>query len=186
MSSTDSLDTAFIETSADAPAHTPVVTNLLTRALAASLLIGTSHTFASPDSWKVDKYVIPGEKKILGVGDIFMVHREIHTTSIGTLSMPVFVARLSHIVAWGHTHIEFGIENLNTGYPHQKTIKLPFSVIRLSILQRLRKLVFPFPRCPDPLPNPPRPLLPIHHKPAGNVGDCAPRDSDGLPIWNRR
>lgn len=153
--------------------------------LASSLLIGTSHIFADEDLRKCDRYIVPNHQKTLGVGDIFIIQRDVHTSWADPLSLPTFTAQLTHIVGWGTDQVEFKVKNLNTGCTHHKNLKLPLSLVRLSRRQHISRLLWPFPRC-SPNPEPVPPICPVpHHKCFSGVrGDRVPRDSDGLPIWH--
>ncbi|KAG2136460.1 hypothetical protein DEU56DRAFT_913036 [Suillus clintonianus] len=170
-------------TSANPTETTPV--GPLVTALAATLIIGTSHTFASNDVWSFDSCITPGPQKTIGSGDHIIVYRHCFKSFVDPLPPPVFSAVLSHIAAWGNDHVEFAIKDINTSKHHSRTIKLPLTVVRLSLLQHLRQFIFPFPRSSTP-PSPinqyisaPKPLAG-----ARAIGDRVPRDSDDLPIWD--
>lgn len=153
--------------------------------LAASLLLGTSLTFAHEDLWRCDHYVLPDHQKTLGIGDIFIVHRNVHTSWTDPLSLPAFTAQLTHIVGWGDNCVEFELRNLSTGCTHHKTLTLRMDLVRLSRRQRISRFLWPFPRCsPSPGPLPPIHSTPRHKRFSRVKGDRVPRDSDGLPIWH--
>jgi hypothetical protein len=67
-------------------------------------------------------------------------------------------------------------------------LRLPLDSIHLSFGQRLRRLLWPFPHCTVITPvASPLPHIPHHRRFSGAVtqGDRVPRDSDGLPMWER-
>lgn len=163
----------------------PVGDGVVSTCLAASLLTGTSHTFANQDLWKYDRYILPDHNKTLGVGDVFLICREVHSSWSQPLHLPVFRAQLNHIVAWGKDCVEFQVTNLNTGCIHHKPLKLCLSVVHLSWRQRISRFIWPFPCCsPRPAALPPVTFVPRHRRFSGVRGDRVPRDSDGLPIWH--
>ncbi|KAG1775654.1 hypothetical protein EV702DRAFT_1046761 [Suillus placidus] len=114
--------------------------------LAASLMIGTSHTFASPDSWSFDSFITPNDQETLGTGDLILVYRQVFNSFVQPLPLPVFSATLDSIVAWGRDHVEFVVTDFNTGSNHPKTIRLPLVVVQLSVWQHLQSWFYPFPR----------------------------------------
>lgn len=154
-------------------------------ALAATLIVGISHTVAGSNVWSFDCFITPGSHLTLGTGDHVMVYRHVQNSLIYPLPLPIFSAVLSKIVAWGCDHLEFQVKDITTGTPYPKTIKLPRSIVRLSTTQLLRNMLCPFPRLStSPQPTTPHPSARprfVGHK---VIGDRVPRDSDDLPIWD--
>jgi hypothetical protein len=59
--------------------NTRTVNNLippgaLVTALAASLIIGTSPSFAHPDTWVFDRYITPNHPHLLGLNDVVYIY----------------------------------------------------------------------------------------------------------------
>ncbi|KAG1860872.1 hypothetical protein F4604DRAFT_1930187 [Suillus subluteus] len=164
-------------------------TGLVATALAATLLVGTSHTFSGCEAWSFDKYMNPGLHEYLGSGDTIVVYRHFYNSflSPGPLPLPIFSASLSHITAWGNADVQFSIRLLSTGDHHPRTITLPRSIVCFSILQHLQRFLWPFPRLYS-IPSPVTLHAAALKQAPGSraLGDRVPRDSDDLPIWDTR
>ncbi|KAG1790770.1 uncharacterized protein HD556DRAFT_1310316 [Suillus plorans] len=113
--------------------------------LAVSMVIGTSPTFTGCDVWTFDKFITPGHHTYLGSGDLIVVHCHVFNIFASPLPLPIFSGSLSNIAAWGPDHVEFNVTLLNTDEHHSNTIKLPLAIVRLSIVQRLQQILWPFP-----------------------------------------
>ncbi|KAG2744528.1 hypothetical protein P692DRAFT_20877961 [Suillus brevipes Sb2] len=164
----------------------------LVTALAASLIVGTSPHFAFPDTWIFDRYITPNHPYLLGTNDIVFIYREFRDAQITPRPIPIVAATLTDIVGWGKDQVEFGLRDHKTDCDHRKTLTLPRSVTRLSKKQRLKGalFLFPSPSIPPLHPGPSRKptsrgrrdsLLPEENR-RGRIQ----RDSDDLPIWERR
>lgn len=155
--------------------------------LAVSMIIGTSPTFTGCDIWTFDRFITPGHQTYLGSGDLIVVHRHVFNIFASPLPLPIFSASLSNIAAWGTDHVEFNVTLLNTDEHHSNTIKLPLAIVRLSLLQRLQQILWPFPRSYT-APSPGTLGIRVRQLSVGAkaIGDRVPRDSDDLPIWDTR
>ncbi|KAG1797339.1 uncharacterized protein HD556DRAFT_1306507 [Suillus plorans] len=175
----------FGDNTSGSPSPLPPVGALVV-VLAASLVLGTSHTFASLDSWSFDSFITPGNHERLGTGDHILVYRQVFNSFVHPLPLPVFSAAIDSIAGWGRKQIEFRIRDLNTGNYYPNTIRLPLEIVHLSRWQQMQKFLYPFPRMTTP-PSPPTrqsKKQDLQSRSGGIIGDRVPRDSDGLPIWD--
>ncbi|KAG1777108.1 hypothetical protein EV702DRAFT_1197426 [Suillus placidus] len=149
--------------SSTAPPVGPVVT-----ALAATLTVEVSLSFSGLDTWSFDNYIAPGPQDDLGSGDAIIVYRHI----FNCLLTPAFTCVL-------------GVKVLNTGIVHPRSIRLPITIVRFSVMQHLRRFLLPFPRSsPPPVPVVPHHRIARHSVKGRPIGDQVARDSDDLPIWD--
>ncbi|KAG1781492.1 hypothetical protein EV702DRAFT_1192988 [Suillus placidus] len=111
---------------------------------------------------------------LIGVGDHIAAYRHLTVDSLPCgppLSRPAFTGKLTHIIGWSSSTIEFGVD-VATVFPTPPTsIQLPASICRLSLLERLWGWLCPWPRC-HPFCSP----LPLSRIPSSM--------SDGL-VWAR-
>ncbi|KAG1881331.1 uncharacterized protein F5891DRAFT_1204180 [Suillus fuscotomentosus] len=129
-----SVDTATASTVSSAASSTTCV--------AASLFIDGSRSLPLVDSWIFDG-PIPGDDhspSLFGAGDRIAIYRHGSLNAPGCgppLPSPAFTGRLTHIVGWSPTTIEFHID-IHTVFPTPTTtIQFPRSICRLSFWERL-------------------------------------------------
>ncbi|KAG2742179.1 hypothetical protein P692DRAFT_20879424 [Suillus brevipes Sb2] len=177
--------------------NTRTVNNLippgaLVTALAASLIIGTSPSFAHPDTWVFDRYITPNHPHLLGLNDVVYIYREFHDSAITPSPLPVVAATLTEIVGWGRDLVEFGLRDHNTGCTHRKTLTLPRSATRLSRKQWWKGTLSPYPAPSNPPPYPGPPHKPTSRGRRDSISSDrdrrgrVPRDSNNLPMWDKR
>ncbi|KAG1828994.1 hypothetical protein EV424DRAFT_1536224 [Suillus variegatus] len=80
-----------------------------------SSFIDCSRLSGSFDTWTFDSYfAYPlGSSPLLGIGDTIAVYRQAFDLSVSLgahSSAPAFMGRLTHIVGWGPTLVEFGVD----------------------------------------------------------------------------
>lgn len=117
-----------------------------------SSFIDCSRLSGSFDTWTFDSYfTYPlGSSPLLGIGDTIAVYRQAFDLSVSLgahSSAPAFMGRLTHIVGWGPTLVEFGVDIESIWAFPPTTIQIPLSFCRLSLFQRLWGWLCPWPRC---------------------------------------
>lgn len=152
------------------------------------LLLGLSPALSGLDIQCFDDFTFPGSPSHLRVGDTIVAYRHVDTLLTPALAVPRLAVTLSKVVSYGSNHIEFRLHSTNSGHHLPKTVKLPLCVVCLSRAQRIRRALFLYPRSSSSPPRSPLKDLRDNTSPqlARHIGDRVARDSDDLPIWDKR
>ncbi|KAG1895314.1 uncharacterized protein F5891DRAFT_1194364 [Suillus fuscotomentosus] len=150
--SVDEPSVSRFSSSLDTSRSLPLSTTTSHIPIAGSLFVDWCHPGSLDDHWVFDCHLDHDNPAhyTLGVGDTIAVFRH-SFISCGdhgpSLPAPAFTGVLTHIVGWGPSCVEFGVDVASIIDTPPTSIQLPLSFCRLSLLQRLWGWVFAWPRC---------------------------------------
>ncbi|OAX30657.1 hypothetical protein K503DRAFT_806920 [Rhizopogon vinicolor AM-OR11-026] len=150
--------------------------------LTASCIVDSSWSLSTPDTWFFNHFLGVEECPTLGVGDAIAIYRHAPDGSFLPLPVPAFTCKLGRITGWSSSHVAFWVyrdlsaASLKPPFP-PTILHLPSPVVRLSFLQRLWGIFFPFPQS---FQMPERPTLDL--SPAEDDASSSPAFSTGAHL----